>query len=50
LAATCSKLGRIPTREEYLTNVGAINQNSANIYKYLNFDQIDSFQKAAQTV
>jgi aconitate hydratase 2/2-methylisocitrate dehydratase len=50
LAATCSKLGRIPTREEYLSNVGAINQNSANIYKYLNFDKIDSFQTAAQTV
>jgi aconitate hydratase 2 / 2-methylisocitrate dehydratase len=50
LAAICSKLGKIPTREEYLSNVGGINQNSANIYKYLNFDQIDSFQKAAQTV
>jgi len=50
LAATCSKLGRIPTKEEYMSNMGEINQSSANIYKYLNFDKIDTFQKAAQTV
>ena len=50
LAAICSKLGRIPTREEYLTDIGVINSKSAEIYKYLNFDQIESYQKVAEKV
>lgn len=50
LAAICSRLGRIPTREEYLADIGIINQNSDKIYRYMNFNQIDSYQKIANDV
>jgi aconitate hydratase 2 / 2-methylisocitrate dehydratase len=45
LAAICSKLGRIPTRAEYLADVGALNADSANVYKYMNFDQMEEFNE-----
>ena len=35
LAAICSRLGRIPTREEYMTDMGVINSNGEEIYQYL---------------
>ena len=50
LAAICSKLGRIPTKEEYLADVGAINKDSDKIYKYMNFDQMPEFVEQAGTV
>ncbi len=50
LAAICSKLGRIPTKAEYLTDIGVINQDSSKIYKYLNFDQIAEYKEAADAV
>jgi aconitate hydratase 2 / 2-methylisocitrate dehydratase len=45
LAAICSKLGRIPTRAEYLADVGALNADSTNVYKYMNFDQMEEFSE-----
>ena len=50
LAAICSKLGRIPTKEEYMTDMGVINKDSSNIYKYMNFDQIKDFSDQADKV
>ncbi|MFE8645950.1 bifunctional aconitate hydratase 2/2-methylisocitrate dehydratase [Sphingomonas sp. NCPPB 2930] len=50
LAAICSKLGRIPTKEEYMADMGVLNANSSQVYQYLNFDKIASFQEAAATV
>jgi len=50
LAAICSRLGRIPTREEYLTDMGVINQSGEQIYQYLNFDQIDDYRDVADVV
>ncbi|MBC2770512.1 bifunctional aconitate hydratase 2/2-methylisocitrate dehydratase [Pusillimonas minor] len=50
LAAICSRLGRIPTKEEYLADMGILEQNSSDIYRYMNFDQIEEFQKVADTV
>jgi len=50
LAAICSRLGRIPTREEYMADIGVINANGDKIYRYMNFDQIEDFKKAADTV
>ena len=50
LAAICSKLGRIPTKQEYMTDMGVLTASSADIYKYLNFDQIGEFTDAAATV
>jgi aconitate hydratase 2/2-methylisocitrate dehydratase len=50
LASICSKLGRIPTREEYMVDMGVLMAASGKVYQYLNFDQIDDFRKAADTV
>ena len=50
LAAICSKLGRIPTKEEYMADMGVLTVTSADIYKYLNFDKIGEFTDAAATV
>jgi aconitate hydratase 2/2-methylisocitrate dehydratase len=50
LAAICSRLGRIPTREEYMADMGVLNANSDKIYQYMNFDRIEDFRKAADTV
>ncbi|MEQ6290658.1 bifunctional aconitate hydratase 2/2-methylisocitrate dehydratase [Vogesella sp. GCM10023246] len=50
LAAICSKLGKIPTVEEYKANIGIINEKGAEVYKYLNFDQIKDYQDIADTV
>ncbi|WP_434654088.1 bifunctional aconitate hydratase 2/2-methylisocitrate dehydratase [Chromobacterium violaceum] len=47
LAAICSKLGKIPTVEEYQSNIGIINEKGAEVYKYLNFDQIAEYQELA---
>jgi aconitate hydratase 2/2-methylisocitrate dehydratase len=50
LAAICSKLGRIPTKEEYMAGVGVLDAASSQIYKYLNFDQITEYADKAKTV
>jgi len=50
LASICSKLGRIPTKEEYMADMGVLSANGAEIYKYMNFDQIKDFSDAAKTV
>ncbi|MGX9720313.1 bifunctional aconitate hydratase 2/2-methylisocitrate dehydratase [Stenotrophomonas acidaminiphila] len=50
LAAICSRLGRIPTREEYMADIGVINANGAEIYRYMNFDQIADYKDVADTV
>jgi aconitate hydratase 2/2-methylisocitrate dehydratase len=44
LAAVCAQLGRIPSREEYLAVAAErIDPNSAELYRYLNFDQVQGF-------
>jgi aconitate hydratase 2/2-methylisocitrate dehydratase len=50
LAAICSKLGRIPTLAEYHESMGVINSDAKNVYRYMNFDQIDDYKKAAHEV
>jgi aconitate hydratase 2/2-methylisocitrate dehydratase len=50
LAAICSRLGRIPTREEYLADMGVLQANSEDIYRYMNFDQIEEFKEIADSV
>jgi aconitate hydratase 2/2-methylisocitrate dehydratase len=50
LAAVCSTLGRIPTKEEYMANIGVLAQNADEIYRYMNFDQISEFREVADTV
>ena len=48
LAAVCSKLGRIPTRAEYLLEMGVLTEASDTIYQYLNFDKVKDFSDAAE--
>jgi len=50
LAAVCSLLGKIPTVAEYMQYAASIEQTSADTYRYLNFDQIDSYQDKAKEV
>ncbi|AMK78825.1 MULTISPECIES: bifunctional aconitate hydratase 2/2-methylisocitrate dehydratase [Methylomonas] len=50
LAAVCSLLGKIPTVAEYMQYAASIEQTSADTYRYLNFDQIDSYQDKAKQV
>jgi aconitate hydratase 2/2-methylisocitrate dehydratase len=50
LAAVCSALGRIPTKEEYMSQIGVLGQNADQIYRYMNFDQIAEFRDVADTV
>jgi aconitate hydratase 2 len=50
LAAICSRLGRIPTKEEYMADMGVINQSGDQIYRYLNFDQIPDYKDVADSV
>ncbi|MFP5473999.1 MAG: bifunctional aconitate hydratase 2/2-methylisocitrate dehydratase [Gammaproteobacteria bacterium] len=50
LASICSKLGRIPTKDEYMADIGVINQNGDKIYQYLNFDKIEDYKEVADGV
>jgi aconitate hydratase 2/2-methylisocitrate dehydratase len=50
LASICSKLGRIPTREEYMVDMGVLTAASDKVYQYLNFDKIEDFRQAADKV
>ncbi len=50
LAAVCALMGKIPTPAEYLEKVSVVNQKAADIYRYMNFDQIKDFQDVANTV
>ena len=46
LAAVCAKLGYMPTHAEYMETVGNKLQNTAEIYKYLNFDQMPDYSES----
>jgi aconitate hydratase 2/2-methylisocitrate dehydratase len=50
LAAIASKLGRIPTVAEYQADMGVINKDGSQIYKYMNFDQISEYADTAKGV
>ena len=50
LAAICSKLGRIPSKAEYMADIGVINENGSKVYKYLNFDKIADYKDVADTI
>ena len=50
LAAICAKIGRIPTKAEYLIDVGVINKSGDKIYQYLNFDKIPQYANVAKGV
>nr|WP_145552286.1 bifunctional aconitate hydratase 2/2-methylisocitrate dehydratase [Variovorax boronicumulans] len=50
LASICSKLGRIPTKEEYMADMGVLTAASGQIYQYLNFNKIEDYTEVAEKV
>jgi len=48
LATVGGILGRLPTVAEYMEYASKIDSMSAEVYSYMNFDQIESFQKSAK--
>lgn len=47
IAAVSSILGKIPTFDEYMEYAKDLEPVTDNVYKYLNFNEIDSFQDSA---
>ncbi|KYP10379.1 MAG: aconitate hydratase B [Limnobacter sp. CACIAM 66H1] len=43
LAAVCALMGKIPTVEEYMEQVKMLGNVSGEVYRYMNFDQIQEF-------
>ena len=50
LAAVASILGKLPTVEEYLAYAKNLDTLADDVYRYLNFDQIESYQQSASQV
>ena len=50
LAAIAAILGRLPSKEEYLSYASKLDTMSAYIYRYLNFDEISEYVDAAKSV
>ena len=50
VAAVTAKLGRIPTVAEYLDSMRSLQPLSAEIYRYLNFHQMETYKSVAQKV
>jgi len=50
LAAMCALAGRIVTVPEYMEQIKLVNAKAADVYRYMNFDQIPAFVEVAETV
>ncbi|WP_269914727.1 bifunctional aconitate hydratase 2/2-methylisocitrate dehydratase [Acinetobacter sp. HY1485] len=50
LAAVASVLGKLPTPAEYAQYASQIDSMSADVYKYLNFDQMADYTHAASSI
>ncbi len=50
LAAVCAQMGKIPTVAEYMDAVKMLDTMADDIYRYLNFNEIESYQKVAEKV
>jgi aconitate hydratase 2/2-methylisocitrate dehydratase len=50
LASVAALLGRIPTFEEYIKEIGSLTGKTEEVYRYMNFDQIPEFVAAAESV
>ncbi|MBE0510170.1 MAG: bifunctional aconitate hydratase 2/2-methylisocitrate dehydratase [Chromatiales bacterium] len=44
LAAVAALLGKIPSVAEYMEKVGMLDTMAADVYRYLNFDQMDEYR------
>ncbi|WP_341937097.1 bifunctional aconitate hydratase 2/2-methylisocitrate dehydratase [Marinimicrobium sp. C2-29] len=47
LAAVAAITGKLPTPEEYLSYTQDLNSMASDIYRYLNFNEIENYQKSA---
>ena len=43
-------MGKIPTVAEYMAQVEVVNKKAGDVYRYMNFDQIEEFKEVADTV
>ncbi|MES1195476.1 MAG: aconitase family protein, partial [Steroidobacter sp.] len=50
LAAIASRVGRIPAVAEYHAEMGVINKDAGEVYRYMNFDQIEEYADEAKAV
>merc|ERR1719401_1182374 len=50
LAAIAAIMGRLPTKEEYLTQYEVLGKKKDNTYRYLNFDQYENYTSKADTI
>lgn len=50
LSAVCAVMGKIPTVAEYMERVQSIEPIATDIYRYLNFNQLEDYQSIADTV
>jgi len=50
LASVAALLGKLPTAEEYMAYASELDTMSDDIYRYLNFDEIESYQKSADDI
>ncbi|WP_444998351.1 bifunctional aconitate hydratase 2/2-methylisocitrate dehydratase [Aliikangiella sp. IMCC44359] len=50
LAAVASILGKLPTVEEYMSYAADLDTMADDVYRYLNFHEIEAFKKSAASV
>jgi len=50
LASVCAVLGRLPTPAEYMEYAAKLDALAPEIYRYMNFHQMDAFTKQAENV
>ncbi len=50
LAAVTAQLGHIPMLDEYREKVAMLDTMASDIYRYLNFDEIDEYQQRANSI
>ena len=50
LASVAAVVGKLPTVEEYMEYAQKIDSMASDVYRYLNFDKMESYEKAAAKV
>ena len=50
LAAIASRLGYLPSKEEYLKEMGVIDADKASVYRYMNFNEIAEYAEVAAKI
>jgi len=48
MAAVCSILGKIPDMEEYMAYMNSLDTMASEIYRYMNFNEIEGYMKGAE--